>query len=445
MAFRQGYAIGAVVELGALVGAIVVFQWMLALPGLWASKTIVALFALGMAWLLWARTRRTNLMIARFIAALDNADFTQSFRQRGQGSGFDELGEALDGAMRRLRAERAATASENRFAAALVDEAPTPLLAIGPDGRVQLANQAARRLFPGSDGRPIAAFAPYGAALASVMETIGPGSRRLARVRVDGLAQRAMLAAAEVSRQGERWRIISVEIIQGELDAAEIAAQIDLVRVLTHEIMNSMTPVTSLAGTAAMLMARADKGQDAEVADARLAVEALARRAAAILHFVESYREFSRTPTLSPASFAVGPWIAELVRLFAATPQGEGVAVDVDVMPPSLRMTADADLLGQVMLNLLKNGGEAARDHATSPRIGISVSSAPSGRVRIAVRDNGPGIPADLAEDVFLPFFTTKKMGTGVGLSFARQIVLLHKGAIAIDPNASGGSFEILV
>ena len=445
MDFRARHAASLAALILALAASLAVLIAIWPLPELQATKLALLIGAAGIAALLWQRTQRTNMAIARFVAALDHRDLTQGFAQRQQGAGFDELGMAFDGVISWLRQERANLASQNHFAAALVDETPGALLTISPTGTVRPANKAARRLFGSGHERDIAAFARYGEGLVKALETIGPGQRRHCRVHLDGLDQRAMVAAAEVEQHGETWRIVSIEVIQGELDAAEVAAQTDLVRVLTHEIMNSMTPVTSLAETAAALVAQADTGADPGIADARVAVEALARRAAGILHFVESYREFSRTPSLAITTFDIETWIAQLVQIFGASPQGQGVTVSRKLARPSQQMKADADLLGQVILNLLKNGGEAAVGHAAEPRIAITFADTSTGRTRITILDNGPGVSPALAEDIFLPFFTTKPAGTGVGLSFARQVVLLHRGAITMFRQGPDFGFEILI
>ena len=427
------FAAGFAVQIMALVGAIALLSWLWPRSELVATKLLVGGIVLLLASGLWHRVEQANRTLARFIAAIGHGDLTQAFRQRSQGSGFDELGAAFDGAMKRLRDERLASAAENRFAAALVDEAPTPLLSIDADGVVTLANKAARRLFRENDGRTADTFRIYGAEFASALATAQPGGRRVVRLLWDDLPQRAILSTSAVERRGRSLRIASVQIIQKELDAAEITTQTDLVRVLTHEIMNSLTPVTSLAATAATLIATAD-GEDAPaLADARVAIEALARRTAGLSRFVESYREFTRSPKVTIKRFAVRPWIEETVRLFAASPSGCDVTVDLVVTPEQLRMSADPDLLGQVVLNLLKNGGEAARSQDAPPRIAIEIRQNANDRTMLWVRDNGPGIPVSMASDIFLPFFTTKSEGSGVGLSFARQIVQLHGGTIGPD------------
>lgn len=429
----------------ALTGTVALLGWLLPRPGFVATKFLLLLAAIGLAAINWSRGQRAARLTARFVSALEHSDLQQSFRQVGHGPGLETLGQALDRAIQRLRAERASGQTERRFAAALADEAPTPLLAISDDNKVHLANKAARRLFGESGGRPIASFTRFGSGFADALATARPGQRLDTRVRWNGLDQRAVLAAAVAERDGRPWRIVSVHIIQRELDEAELSTQTDLVRVLTHEIMNSLTPVTSLAASAATLMAQATAGDPDALADARDAIEALARRAGGIAHFVESYREFGRSPSLTRARFAARPWLDELARSFAATPPGQDAMLRVGLEPERLQIDGDAGLLGQVVLNLLKNGAEAARLAGARPDIALTLRDE-DGRVRLTVVDNGPGVPPALRDEIFLPFFTTKRTGTGVGLSFARQVVLLHGGAIGVAPeDGPGATFEIIL
>jgi two-component system nitrogen regulation sensor histidine kinase NtrY len=310
---------------------------------------------------------------------------------------------------------------------------------------VLLVNKASRRLFQDGDGRCVGEFTRYGAEFGAALTRAAPGTRSTCRVLADGLLQRAVITCAALERDGGVWRAVSTQIIQSELDAAELATQVDLVRILTHEIMNSLTPVTSLAASAAQLIAKVQLGDAEALMDARLAVDTLARRAQGINHFVDHYREFSRSPSIALERFEVGSWIHELAHAFSAAEYGQGIVVDLDLTPNTLYMDADANLLGQVLLNLMKNGAEAARGHASIPRLTVSVALHQSNRVRIAVCDNGPGVLPSIISDIFLPFFTTKANGMGVGLSFARQIVLLHDGMIGIVETAAGATFEIVV
>jgi two-component system nitrogen regulation sensor histidine kinase NtrY len=445
MGYRSRFVAGLAWRAAALLGTVLLFTYALETPGLGAARILAALACLWALFELWRHIRRTNVELARFVEAVRLGDLSQSFSHGAEGSGFGEIGRALDGAIRALREERHRLSDAGRFYEAVLDDAPTPLLTIGNDGRVELTNKAARRLFVRHQGVRIEDFRDYGGAFAALLGEEAIGRPRLVPLMLDSVPQAAVVSAAAVHRLGGMVRVIAVQPIQSELNAVEIAAQSDLVRVLTHEIMNSMTPVTSLAQSAAALMAEADRGADPAVADARAAVETLARRADGVMHFVESYRQISRRPEVRRRRFDALPWARELGALFDASDSSAGVTLAIDVQPDQLVIDADPDLLCQVLINLLRNAAEAARGHGETPEVALAFGGLAGGRVCIEVGDNGPGVPETLRQEVFLPFFTTKAKGTGVGLSLARQIILAHGGSISLAESESGGALFRIV
>ncbi|HEY0414270.1 MAG TPA: ATP-binding protein [Allosphingosinicella sp.] len=446
MAFRPRFVAGLAWRAALLLGAVFLFVGSLSHEGLGAARILAAAACTWAVVELWRYIQRTNVEIARFLEAVRLGDLSQSFSHGVAGSGFNEISRALEDGIRALRDERHRLSDAGRFYEAVLDDAPTPLLTVDGEGRVELTNKAARRLFVRHQGVRIEDFREYGDAFAKALGEESVGKPRLVRLTLDAMPQTAVVSAAAVHRLGGMVRVIAVQPIQGELNAIEIAAQSDLVRVLTHEIMNSITPVTSLAQTAAGLIAEADKGDDPLIADARAAVETLARRADGVMHFVESYRQISRTPEVRRRLFEALPWAREIEALFRASDRGAGVMLTIEVSPEHLTLDADPDLLCQVLLNLLKNAAEAAAAHGDAPAVALTFSWAAGGRAQIEVSDNGPGVPEPLRQDVFLPFFTTKAKGTGVGLSLARQVVLAHRGSIALAESDSGGAcFRILI
>src|SRR3954454_5992117 len=319
MGFRSRFVAGLAWRAAAFLGTVLLFTYALEMPGLGAARILSGILCLWTLFELWRHVRQTNVEVARFVEAVRLGDLSQSFSHGAQGSGFGEIGKALDGAIRALREERHRLSDSSRFYEAVLDDAPTPLLTVGVDGRVELTNKAARRLFVRHQGVRIDDFRDYGDAFADALAEETVGRPRLVPLLLDAVPQAAMVSAAAVHRLGGMVRVIAVQPIQGELNAVEIAAQSDLIRVLTHEIMNSMTPVTSLAQSAAALMVEVDKGQDPAVTDARAAVETLARRADGVMHFVESYRQISRKPDVRCRSFDASAWAGELGALFRAS------------------------------------------------------------------------------------------------------------------------------
>ena len=406
-----------------------------------ATRILVILMLGGAVASLWSHLHRTNIAIARFIEAIRFDDFTQRFTL-GRGPGFETLGKALDDAIVLLGAKRSQAGEEVRFLSAVVDDAPVALLTIDQDDRVTLLNKAARRQFVDQSGVRIEDFGDYGADFQAALAS-PPAGRRLTHIVIDGITQRVMVETARVERLGSDIRILSILPVQNVLGAAEMAAQSGLVRVLTHEIMNSLTPVTSLVRSASDLLDGAES-DPAALAEARQAVEIAARRAEGMHRFVENYRSFARLPDIRRRRFGAREWVDEIVRLCAADPVVAGIGVDVSV-PAGLSLDADPDLMAQVCLNLLRNAATAARQGSESPKVGISIRSLASSGTRIEVFDNGPGIDADRREDVFQPFYTTRADGNGIGLSFARQVVVAHGGSITAGTSSLGGASIISV
>ena len=194
-------------------------------------------------------------------------------------------------------------------------------------------------------------------------------------------------------------------------------------------------------------MAEVDNGDDPLVADARAAVETLARRADGVMHFVESYRQISRTPVVRRRHFEVLPWARELESLFRAGDGAEGVALSLEVNPDRLTLDADPDLMCQVLINLLRNAAEAARE----PWRGSPPSPCPSPRwpapgSRSRSPTTAPECPRRFARTSSCPSSRPRPKGTGVGLSLARQVVLAHRGSIGLGDSDSGGAlFRILL
>ena len=441
MGFDRNITFGLIWRVLLLQVNLAGFAWTVATPGLGAARVVAAAVAAATGYILWAHVYRTNVEVGRFIDALTYGDYSIHF-DRGPGSGFEQMGQAFDAAIRKLREERRAASDELNFLEALVNDVPVPMLTVREDGRVELANKAARRFFTEHDGVRAEDFAIYGATFATRLDFDGPLREEVLILAIQGRAKRAIVRSAALARLGGRARVVIVQPVQETLNAVEMAAQTDLVRVLTHEILNSLTPVTSLAATAAMLL-KGIEG-DRQLIDARTAVETLERRAEGLARFVNSYRQVAREPQIERRRFEAEPFAAEMGRLFEA--EWPDIPLDITLPAEPLTLDADADLLAQAIINLLRNAAEAASSHSEAPKVELQVERLAGGEVSIAVSDNGAGVPADIARDVFLPFFTTRAKGTGVGLNLVRQIVVAHGGTVEVGASALGGArFEMVI
>jgi signal transduction histidine kinase len=229
--------------------------------------------------------------------------------------------------------------------------------------------------------------------------------------------------------------------IQSELQAAEAQALRELLHVLSHEIMNSLTPVASLAESASELLAHCTPESSNAARDA---VETLGRRAAGLTRFVQGYRSLARLPAPNLRPVQLARLLDDVARLFRARWDNK-VTLDITEPDSDLEAKVDPDLISQALLNLLVNGAEAALEGGCdTPTVSLAARRTGEGVV-LTVGDNGPGVPPTQRDQLFRPFFTTKATGTGVGLAIARQVALAHGGDLALEPEFSvpGAAFVL--
>ncbi len=296
-------------------------------------------------------------------------------------------------------------------------------------GKPPLAlNAAARRLIaPGRAVEP--------ASLISLLDA-DPG-RRVVTLPTEHGQERAVLAVSALTVQGEAWRLAALAPLESELETEALAAWRQLVQVLTHEIMNSLTPIASLAASAPALLEAGEHGE------LQAALATLARRASHLQGFVERYRSVSQPPAPTLADTPLLPLLQAVQRLVAPAWEAVGGRVAVSVEPATLALRTDAAQLEQVLINLAQNALQACAGRP-SPSLGIEVALSRGARLRLTVADNGPGVAPGLENRIFTPFFTTREGGSGVGLAVVRQLVHGLGGTVRHAKRPGGGACFIL-
>ena len=262
--------------------------------------------------------------------------------------------------------------------------------------------------------------------LCEAMHSIEPGAQLTARFTTEIGDQNLVLSCSAMEFEGKQLRVISIGNIHEELDRKEVESWEKLTRILTHEIMNSLAPVTSISHTLL------SSSGDAETM--RQGLETIHATSDRLLRFVDSFRAVTRIPAPQKAPFYLSELVAESLLLIPH----EGIEVEVSIEPEDTMLYADRALMSQVMVNLLKNATEALMAQDCNRKITIRSTIDSEERIQIEITNNGSAIPAEVAENIFTPFFTTKTDGSGIGLAVSRQIVRLHGGSLRLKHNEEG-------
>ena len=442
MAFN-GFASSIALRVAGLAATLAALAVLVAQTHWYATITLCAAAAVTQMFLLARYAGRVGREVGRFLDAIAYDDTTASFSGLSRNPAFAELGGAMARVMEQLRRGRSEREEQSQYLQSLIAHVPVALIALDESGDVHPFNLAARRLL-GTACTRTSHFAQFGEAFAAGMDSLQPGTGRIVLMERAGGPLQLKASATDLVLKGTRQRLISLQNIETELSAKELMAWQTVIRVMAHEVMNSLTPISSLAVTARDNLTDA-LGQIApgdparsELEDAAEALETLSRRSEGLLHFVQNHRRLTRRLAAQPQIMPVRRIFTRLQRLLDEELKQRDIAITVSVAPETLEVTADPDLLDQALINLLRNAIEALRDTQDAT---ITLSAIDQGgRVVITVADNGPGIPADQRDKVFVPFYTTKRQGSGVGLTLVRQIAAVHDAGLAITETPGGGA-----
>ncbi len=430
--FRRQFRLAVVAQILALVGTVAMLAYAaLATDHIAVPVVIGAIVILQVVGLLHTVEKHVDTL-EDFFAAINYEDLTRKYVTEDIDA---ELKAAFNRIIDRFRVARAERELQAGYLETVVRHVPVPLMAVRHDGSLRLTNNPLKRLTGLNALTSIDDFGRLDAQLPGMLRTIEAGQQRMLQSRFRDITVELRVAVAEVRIEGETERIYSIENLSGELSARESSAWRNLIRVLTHEIMNTLTPVASLAETAVPMTDDADAREEL-----RDAIATIARRSRGLIEFVERYRELLQLPQPRPTVLSIFDMLNGVVRLLSD--ELKGIAVDVSVVPESLEVRADSALIDQVLVNLVRNAVQAMAE-TDSARL-VLRGRLEYGRTVVQVADNGPGIPEAIADQIFVPFFTTKREGSGIGLSVSRQIMMAHGGELVAASGEDGTTMSLL-
>jgi nitrogen fixation/metabolism regulation signal transduction histidine kinase len=405
---------------------------------LYATITIVGIIIIIQIYSLIKFVEKTNRDITRFFNSIKYSDFSQNFKLNIKGSAFEELSSAFTGVIEEFQKTRTEKEEHARYLQTIVQHVGIGLMAFTSSGDVDLINTAAKKLLKIHGIKNISELSTLSVSLVESLFNLKAGDKILVKIADNNELSQLSIYAAEFKLRENHYILVSITNIQSELEEREMEAWQNLIRVLTHEIMNSVTPIISLSSTASTLLEEAENkiktshncnAEDLE--DVTGALNTILRRSKGLLHFVDDYRNLTRIPTPNFQSVKVSELFKRIQKLFIDQFDDKNIKFSYSVEPNDLEVAADSDLIEQVIINLILNSINAIST-TDSPEIKLISKIDNRGSILIQIWDNGKGIPEELYDKIFIPFFTTRKEGSGIGLSLSKQIMRAHKGSITV-------------
>lgn len=387
---------------------------------------------------------QTNRNFVRFLEAINYSDFSQSFTDRKLGRSFSELSDAFTQVVEKFQQARAEREKSYRYLHSIVQYIHNGLISFDQAGNVDFINRTAKKMLQLRHLKSIESLKGKIPSLYNLMQRIRHGEKVLHELIVGGEVRQTAISGFEFKVGEKNLKLISIQDVQNLLEDKELEAWQKLIRVLTHEIMNSLTPISSLSSTTRDLM-REIRAEDNDLRN-RLeeisgALDTIHQRSRGLTDFVKAYRSLTLIPKPQYTILPVKDLFERIHNIMAVRLQDEGIAFQQQVDPGTLEISADASLMEQVLINLILNAIHSLED-VPEPRIRLNSFLAENGRVVLQVIDNGSGIDPGNRGKIFVPFYSTKR-SSGIGLSFCRQVMKLHNGQIKLTSSGNPTTFSL--
>ncbi len=435
MVYKKFYT-NCILRVLVLSGTICLFAYLLFKTDFIATAIFTCVLAAYQIFLLIRYVSKTNRDLTRLLNSIKYSDVSQSFTSDLTGSGFEELQAAFTEVIKEFKRAKLEKEEHLRFLQTIVDHVGIGLIAFNPAGEVELLNNAAKKLLKIPRLGNIRDLETVSPKLVQKLLELSPGGNDLVKLQqADELVQLSIYGTGFVLRR-QKMMLVAMQNIQNELEEEEMKSWQNLIRVLTHEIMNSITPIASLSSTAYGLLKDDQECEVPEsinetIIDVRHAVNTIEKRSKGLLNFIENYRELTRIPKPNFKIVQIKNLFERVEHLMKDQLEACSIKFQMQIDPEGLEITADQALIEQVLINLCKNSVEAVNG-VSRPKIKLKAGTDGLGNPVIKVIDNGKGITEEVAEKIFIPFFTTKQQGSGIGLSLSRQIIRLHKGTVGV-------------
>lgn len=427
-----------------LVAYLVVIQWY--------SLGAALVISLGIqTYLLIYFINKTNRKIAYFFDAIRNEDFTLRFPEKVSIQSFKELNSSLNRVNQLIQDVQLQLQARESYYQEILKQIDIGIMTINENGHILFSNPFLERLLNFSPLLHIKQLHQIDQKLFELIKNLGPFEQKYYQLVNEREKNQLFFKAVPIKMDGKALLLVTVQDLHKELDEKETASWVRLIRVLTHEIMNTITPITSISESLSKYYKEDENGvlkwenlNESQISNTVKGLNVIRIQGEDLMDFVKSYRSFLDLPAPDKALVNVKPLLERLKVLMLMEKKNQNLAFNLRVEPKDLEFYIDEKQIAQVLINLFKNAIQSTAD-LKEAKLSIQAGINVEGRKYIEVKDNGPGIPAEQIDEIFVPFFTTKEGGTGIGLSLSKQIMHLHGGSIRVHSEIDKGTTFVLL
>jgi two-component system nitrogen regulation sensor histidine kinase NtrY len=397
------------------------------------------------SWLLVKYVNKTNSDLEKFFSSVQDHDSSVRFSENTRNGSFKKLHDKMNYLNTVIQNAKIENERTSQFLQSVVSHVDTGLLSFDMTGKIEIYNRAVKRYLNLQQPRKLSSLKETNNDIYIIINSIKPGQEILHKMKIDNHLQSILVKAAELKFENNMIKLVSFQDITNELDKKELESWHRLIRVLTHEIMNSISPITSLTGVISGYFKKKNgetqiplEEIDHQIVSKTLSgLNTIEETGRGLLDFVDKYRSLTSLPKPNLSKFTVES-LFQKCKLLMESNISDNIKITQSVYPEDISIVADYSQVEQILINLIKNACEAlpGRKNGT---IQLKAFKADDGTV-IQVEDNGIGISGDIIEDIFVPFYTTKETGSGIGLSLSRQIMKNHDGTISVNSSPGKGS-----
>ncbi|MCZ4696025.1 sensor histidine kinase [Ancylomarina euxinus] len=381
----------------------------------------------------------TNRLLSQFFLAVKNDETALNLQHTDEGKSFNDLRDSMQAVNQIIKNLRVKYQQKEIVSDAIIENAAVGILSFNSQGMVEHINKKGRELLGVHHLVSIKALLKTDPNLVELFHSIKAGESRVLKISVNQKSLHLLISCTRIKLNTDNWKLLSFSDIKNEMDTTELESWQRLISVLTHEIMNSIAPLTSLSETLARTYAQIDAQSiigEKNLSKTRLGLQVIQEQGEGLMHFVDNYRQLSRIPkpNLKPMRIK---HLFEHVKALLALDEDRRIQYHFSIQTDDLFIEADEKLLVQVLVNLIQNAQHAISDKGI---IQVIACRAREEQTLIRVIDNGMGIKAEDIKNIFVPFFTTRENGSGIGLSVTRQIICLHHAKISMESVYGEGS-----